>query len=313
MAKGQFNPKHKNMVCNPLEYQHHYMSIEDWIKQCFEIQCDSSGRPIILPSKPIIDENGNEKKQVKYKIKRKAEEWMIAVAYIMELEKYFREKDFDAKKKQMEEFAFYGSYDRIRNKILSCVDSRLVPQLSRTITRRSISTSMKRAEASGFIKISYDHTVTRNTCSVDSNYRRITLNYAKLQELSEFNLTNERSQTWKNYHRCSREHKWLRKRPVSYLKPLIDELADKKRKEEFREQLKALKLKLKNHQDVFKAFIIRKQKMYQTKKLDNLTAIKSTKDEMSVTYQKPVGVESESPLTPEQEAILHDFYLKLRV
>ena len=288
------------------------MTIENWINQCFEIQCDSNGRPIILPSKPIIDENGNVIQQTKFKIKRKAEEWMIAVAYIMELEKFFREKAFDSKKKQMEEFAFYGSYDRIRNKILSCVDSRLVPQLSRTITRRSISTSLKRAEASGFIKIKYDHTVTRNTCTADSNYRRITLNYDKLQELSEFNLTNKRSKTWKNYHRCSREHKWLSKRPVSYLKPLIDELADKKRKEEFREQLKALKLKLKNHQDVFKAFIIKKQKMYKPSNLDNLTAIKSTKDEMSVTYQKPVGVESDDPLTPEQMAILHDFYLKLR-
>lgn len=311
MASGQVKPKSKKEVCNPLGYEHHYMSFEEWVKQCFEIQYDNSGRPIILPDKPIIDENGNVQKQFKYKIKRKAEEWMIATVYIMELEKFFREKDFDNKKKQVEEFAFFGSLDRIRNKILSCVKKELVPQLSKTITRRSISTSLKRASASGFINITYDQTVTRKTCSIDKNYRRITLNYDKLQELSEFNLSNERSDTWKKYHRCSREHKWLRKRPVSYLKPLIDELADKQKKEAFRKKLRALKLKLKNHQDIFKAFIISKQKMYQTSKINNLTAIKSKKDEISVTYSPPI-VEPNYVLTTEQSAMLQDFYNKLR-
>ena len=311
MAKQQFYTKAQKSVFNPLGYEHHYMLTEDWIKQCFEIQCDKKGNPIILPDKPIIDENGNIVPQFKYKIKRKAELWMIALVIIMDLEMIFR-KDAFFNKKQMKEFAFFGSYDRIREKILACVDSILVPQLSRTITRRSISTSMKRAASSGFITIKYDETVTRNTCSINKNYRRITLNYDKLQELSEFNLTKERSETWKKFHRCSREHRWLRKRPVSYLKPLIEELADKQKKEEFREKLKALNLKLKNHQDVFKAFIISKQKMYQTSEIKNLTAIKSKKEEISVMYQKHGSSPGEYVPTPYEIQQLQAFYTRFR-
>ena len=219
------------------------------------------------------------------------------------------------KNKQMKDFAFFGSYARIREKILDAVDEKLRPQLSRSITLRSISTSMRRAADSGFIKIEYNETVTRKTCSDTENYRRITINYDKMMELSEFNLDKRvRSNTWKKYHSSSREHKWLRKRPVSYLKPLIEELADKNRKEEYREKLKALKLKLKNHQDVFKAFIINNQKQYKTKPLKNLTTIKSMKeqadDEIRIMYvNHDTG---EVVLTPEQEAILLDFYAKLR-
>ena len=311
MAKQQHYTKAQKSVFNPLGYEHHYMLTEDWIKQCFEIQCDKKGNPIILPDKPIIDENGNIVPQFKYKIKRKAELWMIALVIIMDLEMIFR-KDAFFNKKQMKEFAFFGSYDRIREKILACVDSRLVPQLSRTITRRSISTSMKRAASSGFITIKYDETVTRNTCSVNKNYRRITVNYDKLQELSEFNLTKERSETWKKFHRCSREHRWLRKRPVSYLKPLIEELADKQKKEAFREKLKVLNLKLKNHQDVFKAFIISKQKMYQTSEIKNLTAIKSKKEEISVMYQKHGSSPGEYVLTPYDSQLLQAFFARFR-
>ena len=310
MAKKQVYTKAQKAVFNPLGYEHHYMLTEEWIKQCFEIQCDSSGKPIILPDSPILDEHGNFIPQCKYKIKRKAELWMIALVIIMDLEMVFR-KDALVNNKHMKEFAFFGSYDRIREKILACVDSRLLPQLSRRITRRSISTSMKRAASSGFITIEYDETITRNTCSIDKNYRRITLNYDKLQQLSEFNLSRERSETWKKFHRCSREHRWLRKRPVSYLKPLIEELADKQRKEEFREKLKALNLKLKNHQDIFKAFIINKQKMYKTSNIDNLTALKSKKDEISVMYHKhglAPGVYVPSPYEIEQ---LQGFISKL--
>lgn len=310
MAKQKYLTKEQMDLINPLGYQHHYMTTADWIKQCFEIQCDAANKPIILPGRQIIDEHGNITQQYKYKTKRKAELWMIALVIIMDLELITRTNNV-LKNKKVNDFGFYGSYNRIREKILASVDSKLVPQLSHAITTRSISTSMKRAEASGFITIKYDETVTRKTCSVDKNYRRITINYDKLQELSEFNLSKERSETWKKYHSSSREHRWLRKRPVSYLKPLIEELADKQKKEEFKEKLKALNLKLKNHQDVFKAFIINKQKMYQTSKIDNLTAIKSTKDELSVMYQEPI-VEPNFILTTEQSYILQDFYRRLR-
>ncbi len=129
-------------------------------------------------------------------------------------------------------------------------------------------------------------------------------------ELSEFNLDKrKRSDTWKKYHSSSREHKWIRKRPVSYLKPLIEDLADKNKKEAFREKLRSLKLKLKNHQDVFKAFIINKQKMYKTSPLKNLTTIKSMKEyadeEIRIMYQNHDT--GEIVLSYEQQTILQNF------
>ena len=230
MAKVNKLSKEQVTLINPYGYQHHYMTTAEWIQQCFEIQNGPNGKPIILPGRKIFNEEGNQVQQYKYKVKRKAELWMIALVIIMDLEIAVRTRDVINKKK-VNDFAFYGSYKRIREKILDSVDHRLVPQLSHTITIRSISTAMKRAEKSGFVKIQYDRTVTRNVCSVDDNYRRITINYDKLMELSEFNLDKRnRSETWKKYHRCSREHRWLRKRPVSYLKPLIEDLADKNKK-----------------------------------------------------------------------------------
>ena len=309
---SQYLSKEQLAVINPYGYQHHYMTTADWINQCFEIEYDEFGKPIIVPDGQIINESGVITQQYKYKIKRKAELWMIALVIIMDLEHVTRTRNF-LNRKKVKDFAFYGSYARIREKILDSVDSKLVPQLSRSITVRSISTSMRRAAASGFISIEYDETVTRKTCSDEENYRRITINYDKLMELSEFNLGKERSATWKKYHSSSREHRWLRKRPVSYLKPLIEDLADKNKKEAFREKLKALKLKLKNHQDVFKAFIANKQKMYKTSPLQNLTTIKSMKEqadeEIRIMYQNHDT--GEIVLSPEQMAILHNFYARI--
>lgn len=316
MAEKKFLSKEQLKLINPLGYQHHYMTTADWIRQCFEIVLDKNGKPIVIPDRQIFNENGTITQQYKYMITRKAELWMIALVIIMDLEIVTRTRSvLNKKNKQMKDFAFYGSYARIREKILDAVDERIRPQLSRSITLRSISTSMRRAADSGFIKIEYNETVTRKTCSETENYRRITINYDKMMELSEFNLDKRvRSNTWKKYHSSSREHKWLRKRPVSYLKPLIEELADKNRKEEYREKLKALKLKLKNHQDVFKAFILNNQKQYKTKPLNNLTTIKSMKEQAddeirSMYVNHDTG---EVVITPEQEAILLDFYAKLR-
>ena len=308
MADMKRLTKEQLALINPLGYQHHYMTTADWIKQCFEIQVDKNNKPIIVPGRQIIDENGNISQQYKYIIKRKAELWMIALVIMMDLEFTTRTRQL-LNNKKVKDFAFYGSYARIREKILDSVDSRLVPQLSHSITIKTISTSMKRAAASGFITINYDYDITRKTCSAEDNYRRITINYDKLMELSEFNLGKTRSETWKKYHSCSREHRWLRKRPVSYLKGLIEDLADKNKKEAFREKLQALKLKLKNHHDVFKAFIMSKQKMYKTSGLKNLTTIKSLKDvadeEIRIMYQNHDT--GEVVLSPQQRSILDNF------
>lgn len=288
---------------NPYRHEHHYMKTTDWIKQCFEIQRDEQGRPIVIPDCPFIDENGNLQKQNKYKIKRKAELWMIELVLIADIEMVLRKKN----RLKSNDFAFYGSLQTIRNIILNSVDPCLVPQLSRSITIKTLSTSLRRAEKSGFIKIEYNPDIKRETYSDTKNYRRITLNYDKLMELSEFNLERKRSQTWLKYHSSSREHRWIRKRPISYLKPLIDDLADSNKKEEFRRKLAKLKLKLKNHQDVFKAWIMSKQKFYETMELKNLTAVKSKKDEsdeiLALMYHKPDT--SGFVMTRQQKAIFN--------
>lgn len=313
MANKKYLTKEQISLINPLGFQHHYMTTADWIKQCFEFVLDKNNKPIIVPDGQIIDEAGNVTQQNKYKIKRKAELWMMALVIIMDLELVTRTRTVLAKKK-VKDFAFYGSYARIREKIISMADDKLKPQLSRSITIRAISTSMRRAAASGFINIEYNKDVTRKTCSVDKNYRRITINYDKLLELSEFNLDKKnRSNTWRKYHHASREHRWLRKRPVSYLQPLINELADKEKKEAYKEKLEALRLKLKNHQDVFKAFIINNQKQYKTKELKNLTTIKSVMEaanaEISSMYQ---NVDTgEVVLSYEQQALLQDIIQRI--
>ena len=293
-------------LIKPYGYEHHYMKTTDWIKQSFQFE-RNNGKEVVVPARPIFDENGNLQVQTKYKIKRKAELWMISLVSIMELEFIARNRK---NKKKTKDFAFYGSYKHIRNLILNSVDPRLVPQLSRSITINTISTSMRRAADSGFINIEYDKTITRNTCSDTDNYRRITLNYEKIMELSEFNLDKKRSNTWKKYHSSSREHKFIRKRPVSYLQPLIKDLSDSAKKEVFREKLAALKLKLKNEQDVFKAWILNNQGFYVTGANQNLTAIKSQKDEhdeiVAMMYQKPD--DQHRALTADERAIFDDLY-----
>lgn len=315
MGKIRFTKEQMKMI-NPYDYHHHFVKTSDWIKQSFEIQCDKNGEPIKLPAKPIIDENGNLIQQDRYKIKRKAELWMIAMVVIMDLELSINFKSV-ASKKTDTSFAFYGSYKAIRNVILNSVDSRLVPQLSQSITIKSISTSMKRAEASGFIKIEYDHTVTRKTCTKENNYRKITLCYDKLLELNYFETgQNKASYEWRKYHSSSREHRWMRKRPVSYLKPLIEDLSKKEKKEEFKQKLLKLKLKLKTEKDVLKAFILTKQKNYiNSYTKDKLTAVKSNMEEadnlVNMMYQNVDNDTGEFILSENQRLILEDFYQRI--
>lgn len=305
--------KMKKQDFNLLKYQHHGLSTAEWIKRCFEIQTTPDGEPIVIQCGSMINEDGKEIPLYKYKIKRYAELWLISLVVMMDLEFAVR-KNNAFHKKQSTDFAFYGSYSRIRNVILNSVDSRLVPQLSRSITFNTINTSLKRAAASGLINIQYDETVTRNTCTHDKNYRRITLNYDKLQELCDFEVTPKgRSKTWWKYHHSSREHKFMRKRPVSYCKKLIDDLADKNHKDEFKAKLAKLKLKYKNYHDILKAFIITNQKRYLAGNeyaIKFLTTIKSEEEVQNATlrymYQKPD--ESGLALSEEQQQLLKDFY-----
>lgn len=314
---GKFRlTKEQMKVADPYEYHHHFLKTSNWIRQSFEIQCDKNGNPIKLPARPIIDENGNVKQQTKYKVKRRAEEWMIAIVIMMDLEKNTRIKSV-ANKKKFDDFAFYGSNKIIRNTILNNVDPLLVPQLSRTITIKSISTSLKRAEASGFIKISYDHTYTKKDGSKKKNIRKIKLCYDKLMELNYFETgKNKDSYEWKKYHASSREHRWMLKRPVSYLKPLIEDLSKKEKKNEFKQKLLKLKLKLKSEKDVLKAFILSKQKKYiNSYTTDKLTAVKSNMEEADDLVNKmyrDVDYDSgEFIMTDEQHLMLQGFIQRI--
>ena len=314
MGKRRFTQEQLKMI-NPYNYQHHFVKTTDWIKDSFEIQCDKRGNPIKLPARPIIDENGNLIEQDKFKLKRKAELWMIAMVIIMDLEFSSKSKSVATKSKDAT-FAFYGSYKTIRNVILNSVDPQLVPQLSRSITIKTISTSMKRAEASGFVKIDYDETVTRRNCNKENNYRKITLCYDKLLELNYFETEKDhQSSEWTKYHASSREHRWMKKRPVSYLKPLIEDLSNKEKKAAFKEKLLKLKIKLKSDKDVMKAFILTKQKQYINKfTTDKLTAVKSNMEEadelVQLMYQN-VDVATGVIVTNEQRAMLQDFIQRI--
>ena len=309
--------KEQMKLANPYQYHHHFMKTTDWIKHSFELQCDTNGNPIKLPAKPIVDENGKVIPQFKYKVKRRAELWMIAMVIIMDLEMNTKIKSVASKKNDIS-FSFYGSYNAIRNVILNSVDSRLVPQLSRTITIKSISTSMKRAEASGFIKIEYDRNVTRRTCTKELNYRKVSLCYDKLLELNYFETgQNKDSYEWNKYHASSREHRWMRKRPVSYLKPLMEDLSKKEKKEEFKQKLLKLKLKLRSEQDVLKAFILAKQKKYiNTYTKDKLSAVKSDMEEadsqVNLMYQNVDVDTGEFILTDEQRYLIDNFVQRIK-
>ena len=111
--------------------------------------------------------------------------------------------------------------------------------------------------------------------------------------------------------------KQMRKRPVSYCKKLVNDLADEKRKNEFKTKLAKLKLKYKNSHDVLKAFIITKQKPYS---LNNeystkyITTIKSEADSqaemMRLMYHKPD--ESGQVLSERQEQLMKGFKNNLR-
>lgn len=314
MRHGRFSKEQLENI-NPLKMQHHYISTRDWINQCFIIQRDTTGKEIIIPDRTILSEDGTIVSQSKYKIKRVAELWMISLVILMDLEFNLRAKSVlnkNKKSKAIKDFAFYGSYKSIRNQILDSVDVKLRPQLSRSITIRTISTAMKRAELSGFINITYDETINRKNCTHEDNYRRITLNYDKLKEISTLDPFVNSSYAWQKYHRCSREHRWMRKRPVSYLKPLIDDLSDKNRKEEFKQKLAKLKLRYKNEQDVLKAFIIKNQKMYSanTSLNKNLTAIKSVTEEADkqlMSMYRNYDEDSGEYLSPEKMAIFEAF------
>ena len=302
---------------NPLQMQHHYISTRDWINQCFVIQKDASGREIFVPDRTIVSEDGTIVNQNKYKIKRVAELWMISLVILMDLEFNVRAKNMLNKtktRKEINDFAFYGSYKGIRNQILDSVDPKLRPQLSRSITIRTISTAMKRAEVSGFVKIEYNESINRKNCTHEDNFRRIMLQYDKLKEVSTLDPFFNKSLIWQKFHRCSREHRWMRKRPISYLKPLIDDLADKNKKEEFKQKLAKLKLKYKNEQDVLKAFIIKNQKQYSanaglTKKLTTIKSVMDEADKQLMSMYHNVDVDTgEVQITPEQRAILQAFY-----
>lgn len=323
MAKNKIKKEDLSKI-NPYNIQQHGISFSDWIKQVFIIKKDEFGKPLY---RTITDRTEDGFKEVKiYKLKRIAELWLICLTALIKLEFAHNYKSYN--KKDFQSYKFYGRYSILKNMILSAAPDELKYQLSKSITLQTISTAMKRIENDGFITIDYDHSVKYKEREEGKYFRTIKINHQKLVELSDFNLSKkERSKTWNNYHRCSREHRYIRKRIFSSLQPLINDLADKEKKMEYRKKLASLKLKLKGEYDVFQAFILHKQKLYKTKQINKMTIIKSEKDlseELLSSmynsssglppeeYEKAYGIPGANCLTSSQEQALQDFYARIK-
>lgn len=323
MAKVNLT-KEQKAKANPFMLNNHYIGFDDWINQSFEMILDEDDKPIkVRGALQCFDEHSNPVYNDRYKLKRKNELWLILITYLIRLALQQQNKSV-TQNREIEPYIYYGTYASLRDDLAKHYPKELKNQLKQSINLSTISTSMKRAAESGFIKIEYDHEVNSDNKRVMNaqgrHYRSIKLNYDKILELSSFNLDPKHEQkndyTWQKYHRCSREHKWIKKRIISSLLPLVEELKDKERKAEFKKKLAKLNLKLKGPQDVFKAFIITKQgdRFLPNEHVhDNLTALKSTKGYKGAPPpEEEIDYDSSGyALTAEQEAFLEAFYERI--
>lgn len=325
MAKVNLT-KEQRAKANPLMLNSHYIDFDSWMNQSFEMILDEDDNPIkVRGALQCFDEHSNPVYNDRYKLKRKNELWLILITYLIRLALQQQNKSV-AQNREIEPYIYYGTYASLRDDLAKHYPKELKNQLKQSINLSTISTSMKRAAESGFITIDYDYEVNSDNKRIMNaqgrHYRSIKLNYDKILELSSFNLSPKYEQkndyTWQKYHRCSREHKWIKKRIISSLLPLVEELKDKERKAEFKKKLAKLNLKLKGAQDIFKAFIITKQcdRFSPNEHVhDKLTALKSTKGYKGApppdVFDEDEYDDSGYTLTAEQEAYLEAFYERI--
>lgn len=317
--KNSFFTKAELKKANPYELHKHYTSFDEWLAQELTVKTNADGSyKMKYANRYELDENGNYIQPQVLDIHHGVELWMICLTKLIDWSIVFAKNEI-ANKREPKVFEYYGSYRSLRNAILKACPRDLRGQLTQSITVRTISTSMKRLAASGFIKIEYDPNFIGKTRDEKAamnaqgrHFRKITINYDKIIELSNFEFEkHNKTNVWTSYHDRSREHRWLKKRPYSSLNPILKDLSDKKKKREFAEKLARLHLKLKTAQDVFKAYILFVQNRY-TKSEDltqNLTALKFTEmDEVKAA----MAYDSSDAISPYQQAMLNDFINRIQ-
>ena len=288
----------QNKLANKWDYKRHFIGIKHWQQMMLEVRKDENGKDRIIYGKQIGYDKFNTPIYEEFvDIHFKVPLWMVLVHEFLRLELQKRYKDVKAGI-DPGDYIFYGKYDTIRSYILECVAPKYKESLNRILTDSFIRNSIRRAAESGFLIVEYDYDVNfhnqKQMIEDGRNFRSIKVNHDKIVELSEFNLDPnyklKDSSNWGRYHRCSREHKWMKKRIISSLNKLNEELKVKEKKAAFRKKLAALNLKLKNAFDILKVFVITKQAdqfVPYASVHDNLTALKSKKK--VVTNSPPDG------------------------
>ena len=309
-----FTPEEKKKA-NPWDYANHFIGYKYWYHSMIEVRKDSNGNDRIKYGKQIATNNNVPVYEELLDIHFKVPFWMILVHEFLRLELQKRATDVKDGK-EPEEYVFYGKYSTIRKYILECVAPNKRRSLEVIMTDSLIRNSIRRAAESGFLIVEYDLEVNfhnkKTMINEGRNFRSIRVNHDKLAELSVFDLGPDyklqESENWNKFHRCSREHKWMKKRIISSLKKLSEELKVKEKKAAFKKKLAALNLKLKNAFDILKVFVITKQcdQFTPYKNVhDNLTALKSKK---KANISSPPPEDEEYYLTDDDMELLNSIY-----
>ena len=309
----------QNKLANKWDYNRHFIGIKHWQQLMLDIRKDSDGNERIIYGKQIgFDKLNTPIYEEFIDIHFKVPLWIILTHEFLRLELQKRYKDVK-EGKEPEDYVFYGKYKTIRKYILECVATKYKASLRRILTDSFIRNSIRRAAESGFLIVEYDYDVNfhnqQQMIEEGRNFRSIRVNHDKIVELSDFNLDPnyklKDDESWNKYHRCSREHKWMKKRVISSLAKLNRELKIKEKKAAFKKKLAALNLKLKNAFDVLKVFVITKQadqfSPYASVH-NNLTALKSKK---KVLMNPPPDdlYSEESYFLTEEDAVIIDSFL----
>lgn len=289
---------------NKWDYANHFIGCKFWYRSMIEVRKDSKGNDRVLYGKQIATNNNIPVYEELLDIHFKVPLWMILTHEFLRLELQKRASDVK-NGKEPEEYVYYGKYDTLRKYLLECAAGEERRSLEAKLTDSYIRNSIRRAAESGFLIVEYDYEVNfdniKEMIAEGRNFRSIRVNHDKLSELSVFDLDPEYklkdNEDWKKYHRCSREHKWMKKRIISSLKKLSEELKVKEKKAAFKKKLAALNLKLKNAFDILKVFVI-------TKQCDQYTPYKSVHD--NLTALKSKKAKSFSPPPEDEEYYLSD-------
>ena len=314
----EFTPE-QHKLANKWDYHRHFVGIKHWQQMMLEVRKDANGEDRIIYGEQIGYDSFNRPIYEEFfDIHFKVPLWIVLTHEFLRLELQKRYKDVK-NGKEPEEYVFYGKYETIRKYILECVSTKYKDSIKRILTDSFIRNSIRRAAESGFLIVEYDYDVNfhnkEQMINEGKNFRSIRVNHDKIVELSNFNLDPgyklKEDDNWNKYHRCSREHKWMKKRVISSLAKLNEQLRLKEKKAAFKKKLATLNLKLKNAFDVLKVFVITKQADQFTPYAsvhDNLTALKSKKKVLAPPPPDDYDHDDGYYLTEDDIAMLDSIY-----